>query len=263
MPAKYLIRFDDICASMNWEIWTAIEKLLVEFDVQPLLAIVPDNRDPDLNVGAPRQHFWDDVRRWQRRGWTIGLHGYQHHFVTDHAGIIGLNRRSEFAGLPLAQQEARLQLALAILKREDVRPDVWIAPAHSFDEVTIRALKANGITTISDGLFPLPHVDAHDVFWIPQQLWRFRRMPFGVWTICFHHNAWTVNRIARFRADLERYRTSIASVDEISREYRDRAAGPFDPLFTAAWRAAILARRECRSLRRPQRTESTPDTSTV
>jgi len=24
--------------------------------------------------------------------------------------------------------------------------------------------------------------------WIPQQLWKFRKMPFGIWTGCFHPN---------------------------------------------------------------------------
>src|SRR4051812_37414770 len=99
MSARYLIRFDDLCPTMNWEIWAEIETFLLRNKIRPLLAVVPDNRDAKLVAGPARPDFWSEVRKWQDWNWTIGLHGHTHQFVTDYPGIIGLHRRSEFAGV--------------------------------------------------------------------------------------------------------------------------------------------------------------------
>ena len=96
---QYLVRFDDICPTMNWSVWTQIEAELRQRNIKPILAVVPDNQDAKLRVDSPRSDFWDCVRGWQALGWTIGLHGYQHRYVTQQSGIVGLNARSEFAGL--------------------------------------------------------------------------------------------------------------------------------------------------------------------
>jgi predicted deacetylase len=229
---------------MNWDVWTEIERSLLEFKIQPILAVVPDNRDPHLQVGPARPHFWQEVRRWQSQGWTIGLHGYQHHFVTRSAGIVGLNERSEFAGLSADQQGAKLQLALGIFEREGVTADVWVAPAHSFDAVTVKTLKNHGLRIISDGFFTVPRVDADGVFWIPQQLWRFRRMPFGVWTVCVHHNAWTSANVRQFRTELRHYRALISNVAEVTEVYAGERGRWIDPLVSQIWQHAILVRRK-------------------
>ena len=78
---RYLIRFDDICPTMNWAGWDAIESLLMRHSIRPILAVVPDNRDPKLIVDSPCADFWERVRKWQRAGYAIALHGYQHRYV--------------------------------------------------------------------------------------------------------------------------------------------------------------------------------------
>src|SRR5215469_15652864 len=107
--AQYLIRFDDICPTMNWSVWNEVEQILVSAGVKPILAVVPDNQDPQLSVCEPKALFWDEVRRWQKRGWTIGLHGYQHLPVVQNGGILNLNQWSEFSGLGFHEQLAKLQ----------------------------------------------------------------------------------------------------------------------------------------------------------
>src|SRR5262245_35921357 len=114
---------------MNWRTWQDVEKILVDANIKPLLAVVPSNLDPQLNVGASEARFWDIVRSWQAREWTIGLHGYQHLYVTRDHGLVGLNDRSEFAGLPIKAQAEKLKRAINIFEAEAVRPEVWIAPA--------------------------------------------------------------------------------------------------------------------------------------
>ena len=227
---KYLLRFDDVCPGMNWAVWREVQSVLDSNGVRPLLAIVPDNRDSFLNVAPPRADFWEQARNWQGRGWTMGLHGYRHEYTTTESGIIGRNRYSEFAGLGRAAQLAKIRNATAIFAHQNLTPRVWVAPAHSFDDVTLGVLAECGIRRISDGYSVLPHVDARGLLWIPQQLGRFRSMPAGVWTVCCHINGWTAEDIRQFARDVERYGDRIAGFEEIAAEYAQRRPGLADRL---------------------------------
>jgi len=222
MGAQYLLRFDDICPTLNWSVWNEIEPHLNRLRIHPILAVVADNQDSGLRVGTSCNDFWERVRAWQKSGWTIGLHGYQHRYGTSESGIVGLNTRSEFAGLSLDQQREKIRRAIEIFDREQVRPEVWIAPAHSFDHSTILALKEQGIQYISDGFFLYPHRDTEGMLWVPQQLWRFRRRPFGVWTVCYHPNGWRDRQIKAFVDDIEAYQDSITNFTEITTIYSNR-----------------------------------------
>ena len=234
-----MLRFDDLCPTMNWDIWVRVEEILLEFEVKPILSVIPDNQDELLNVCQPNVGFWDEVRAWQDRGWTIGLHGYQHLYVTRDPGIVRINRFSEFSGLSLEEQSYKVRRAQEIFEREKVKPDVWVAPGHSFDEITVSALRSAGIAYISDGLHPYPHLDSQGTLWIPQQFWRFRWMPLGVWTVCYHINNWNARDIATFRLDLNRFRNKILSFKEVVASYSRRECYWFDELYAKLHLAAL------------------------
>jgi predicted deacetylase len=233
-PSRFLIRFDDVCPTINWATWAEIERSLDEYGVKPIVAIVPDNQDRALRVSPPRADFWGVVRKWQEKGWTVGMHGYQHLYTTAESGMLRLNNRSEFAGLTHAEQHTKLCNALKIFERERIAPDIWVAPAHSFDFTTVRILKQIGLAVISDGLAPFPHRDSDDVIWVPQQLWRFRRVPAGVWTICFHCNQWNKAQLTRFRLELKSYSQMISTLPEILRLYGNRRETIADRVGAAA-----------------------------
>ena len=220
--SRYLLRFDDICPTMNWAMWEAIEARLASLGVRPILAVVPDNRDPKLAVDPPRADFWDQVRRWQGQGWCIALHGYQHHYVNREAGMLGLNPQSEFAGLPREEQEAKLRKGLALFAEQGVRADAWVAPSHSFDRTTVGILADLGLTVISDGLWPRPFTEPGGTTWVPQQLWDFQPRPAGVWTVCNHHNHWTPERLDRFTESLHAYAPFLTDVPTVLAEYAGR-----------------------------------------
>src|SRR5690242_15778795 len=112
--AKYLLRFDDLCPAMDWSIWSEIEEVLVRKGIKPLLAVVPDNQDATLRVAPPIDNFWDRVRSWQARGWTIGLHGFQHQYVAECPGIVTSTTKTEFAGLSAREQGTKLRRAVEI-----------------------------------------------------------------------------------------------------------------------------------------------------
>lgn len=216
MTAKYLLRFDDLCPTMNRKVWSEIESALIEHQVKPILAVVPDNQDPMLKVNSPAKDFWEHVRQWQARGWTIALHGFQHKYSTAPCnGMITRRKKTEFAGVPAAQQEQRLRRGLEIFEREGIQTHVWIAPNNSFDLATANLLPRFGIYIICDGCFRFPFVDQQNLIWVPQQLHCFRPAPPGIWTICFHHNFWTAADIERFKEGLHQFRGHIQALDDI------------------------------------------------
>jgi peptidoglycan/xylan/chitin deacetylase (PgdA/CDA1 family) len=238
MAARYLVRFDDLCPTTNWAVWDQVESLLNAANIRPLVAVVPANCDPLLEAGPADSRFWSRVRGWQQRGWAIGLHGFEHRYVTASAGIVGRNNYSEFAGLSEAEQERKLRRALDIFESNRVHPDAWIAPAHSFDETTVRVLAKLGLGCISDGYALKPYLGSDDMFWVPQQLGRFRAMPAGVWTVCLHINAWTAADIEGFRADVVRFGPATASLVELRRLHARRRQSLADRLFSAAFKIA-------------------------
>lgn len=216
---EYLIRFDDICPTMCWATWNEIERILIANDVRPILAVVPDNRDPELKREPPKSNFWDRVRDWQERGWTIALHGYQHLYVTRSRGLIGLNQYSEFAGLDYGDQYSKLAAGLQILDVERVHPQLWVAPAHTFDSETLKALRALAITDISDGFGLYPHTDSDGTYWIPQQLGRFHFFPTGLWTVCIHIDDPVHADTRMFARHINKFRPFITDVSEVKRRY--------------------------------------------
>ena len=228
---------------MNWAVWAQVEEILLEFEVRPILSVIPDNQDETLKVCEPNKGFWDEVRTWQARGWAIGLHGYQHLYATQDAGIVGINNRSEFSCLSLEEQLYKVERALEIFERERVTPDVWVAPGHSFDGTTVKVLRSAGIRYISDGLFLFPHVDPLGVLWVPQQFWRFRWMPLGVWTVCSHFNKWTARDIAMFRSDVQRFQHAIADFTNIIASYSSRRSNWFDGSYARLHLTALKASR--------------------
>lgn len=211
---RYLIRIDDLCPTIDWAAWQAVEDLFVARGVKPILAVIPDNRDPRLMTGPPNPDFWHRVRAWQARGWTIGLHGYQHIYVNSEPGLLNLSRKSEFAGLSHEEQLRKLRLGLEIFQREGVRADVWVAPSHSFDENTLSALAEVGLRAISDGLAFSPFRDSRGLIWVPQQFARMRALPWGIWTSCVHPVELSGCGLEALKRDLTRFGPRIISLPE-------------------------------------------------
>lgn len=211
---SYLLRFDDLCPTMRWSSWDEVEEVLAETGVKPILAVVPDNQDPRLRHDPPSPAFWDRMRICQARGWTIALHGYQHTYVNGEPGLLRLNRQSEFAGLDYQTQLEKLRKGLAVFAREGLQAEAWVAPSHSFDWATVAALGAVGIRTISDGMGLAPFTDPLGSVWVPQQFASMRRMPFGVWTFCYHLDGFTRSDMATFRTRLRQLLPRMISLQE-------------------------------------------------
>ena len=221
--ARYVIRLDDACPTMRREGWKGIERVLDNYRIRPIVAVVPDNQDRDLMVDVPDPDFWGRVRSWQAKGWSIAMHGHSHRLnETAARQILPIHRKSEFSGLPFFEQAEKLLRAKEIFDAQGVRISAWIAPAHGFDETTLKALRqTTDIEIISDGIAAFPYYD-RDFVWVPQQLWRFRAMPFGLWTICLHPNGMDGAALDAFARNVRDYAESFVNFGDIQMTRRRR-----------------------------------------
>ena len=211
--ARYLLRFDDLCPTMSRSGWDRFEPLLVEYGIRPILAVVPDNRDPELVHDVADFDFWNRMRQWERAGAVIALHGYRHLCQSSGKALLPLHRFTEFAGVNEGTQRLWIEEGLAILRGHGLHPRLFVAPRHGFDKATLRALRGAEIGTISDGLTPRPFV-RNGVTWIPQQLWRPAEQRDGLWTICLHSNSTPNEEVLLLRDFLRAHAPQFISVPE-------------------------------------------------
>ena len=204
MSARYLIRLDDIAPNMHWEHFERLVESFGTYRIRPLLGVIPDNCDPQLlPFPAYDGDFWKQMRKYQSLGWEISQHGYQHLYVSRERGLMGINGLSEFAGLPFDEQLDKLRRGQEILREHGLRFETFMAPSHSFDELTLRALSELGFTTITDGFAPQPYRNAGLTF-IPQLFELPRPLPFGTHTFCLHLNVMNepqIQQVERFIAE--------------------------------------------------------------
>lgn len=156
---KIAVRLDDITPDMDWERFLKFKAILDKYQVKPLIGVVPDNRDENLKgsqKGAPAD-FWTYVKELQKEGWVIAMHGYRHIYSTDKGGVFPLNNFSEFAGLAYEEQEKMLADGKRILAEKGIETDVFMAPAHSYDKNTIKALIKTGFNKMTDGFGDCPY----------------------------------------------------------------------------------------------------------
>lgn len=185
---KYIFRLDDACPSMNHKNWSRILAIFDKYNIKPIIAVIPNNEDPSNIIDHFDNDFWKKVILWHKKGYELALHGYNHRYTTKSSGIIGYNNYSEFAGVPYSIQAQKIKKGYRVFKELDLDVNIWIAPAHSFDNDTIKALRNHtDIQIISDGLSIYPYT-SKKMFWLPQQLWGPQKKEKGVWTICYHPN---------------------------------------------------------------------------
>lgn len=222
--AKYLIRLDDACPTMDIKKWEKFEILLEKYGIKPIIAVIPNNKNEKLKIDPPDPNFWNKVRQWQDKGWCIALHGYDHVFINNsERSLVPLNSYSEFAGVELELQKNKIRHGINILKREKVFPTAWVAPAHSFDKNTLLALKEeSNIRVISDG-FAFTPFKKGEFTWVPQQLWGFCQKRHGIWTGCFHPNTISEENFLDLQKFVAANYECFTSINEVITAKRNRS----------------------------------------
>src|ERR1039458_3015118 len=251
-PAEYLLRCDDLCPTISAERWRRIESLIEEFQLQPILAVIPDNRDPELGIAAPDPAFWRRIHALEVSGAMVGLHGYRHVCASHGLSLVRLARTSEFAGVPAHTQRTWIIEGLRILRTHGLNPRIWVAPRHGFDRNTLEALGAEGIALLSDGFARVPFRRG-GITWIPQQLWGPVDKQRGLWTICIHSNFTHAAQVDELHDFIRQHATQFTSLDRVLAEFPPRRLGPIAKLYEtwALWRAQAYQARRRQKLRPP------------
>jgi len=218
-PAQYLLRFDDLCPTMDHARWQRFVPLIEEFALCPILAVIPDNQDPDLELAAPDPAFWDRLRALESAGATIALHGYRHLCASMGRGLVPLHRASEFAGVNWLIQRRWIHAGMERMAREGLDPKVWVAPRHGFDLNTLCVLRKEGIRIVSDGFARIPFT-REGMIWLPQQLWRPKVQSKGLWCICIHSNTASDSEVEELRTFLRSHAEQFTSVDRVLGEFQ-------------------------------------------
>ena len=187
---KILVRFDDICPTMDFVQFEKALKILHSKNIKPLLGVIPDCIDSDLAIEEAHDEFWLWVKSLQSDGYTIAMHGYRHVLENTGRGVVTRRFDSEFAGLPLEDQIQKIKEGKNILKKHGIETDIFFAPAHSYDENTLIALKKCGFKYMSDGKSSWPYM-WHGIKCLPA---RSAGCPTitrdGMYTAVFHAHEW-------------------------------------------------------------------------
>ena len=159
------LRLDDITPCMDMGKFTQFCDMMDRHGIRPLLGVVPDPKDPSLDYTAgnatdPAQRtedFYRMLKDLQAKGYSIAMHGLTHVYETKEGGLFPLNKQSEFAGRPYEEQADMIRKGREILLSHGIETDVFMAPSHTFDRNTIRALLDNGFTAMTDGFGTRPY----------------------------------------------------------------------------------------------------------
>lgn len=193
---KFIVRFDDICNQMDIDRFLLVKNYLDNKNIKSILGVIPDNRDRNFQNFSVNNDFWDLLAVFKSNGDLIAQHGFQHIYHTKNSGILGINKDSEFAGLSYNEQLTMLKNGKDILVDHNMWQPIFMAPSHSFDLNTIKALKNLGFTTITDGFSLYPYF-YNDMFFLPQLFSSTKSFGIGVYTICLHTNTISDNQIKK------------------------------------------------------------------
>ena len=213
---KIAVRLDDITPDMDWKRFLAVKEILDSLQIKPLIGIVPDNKDENLHICKAAGDFWEYVKNLQDEGWSIALHGFHHIYTTKKGGLFPLNHFSEFAGVSYEKQKQMIEEGTAILKRNGLQTTLFMAPGHSYDKNTLRALLSCGYTGITDGFGKVPYLWEKMTFYpISFKQSKTFKQKNGISTIVLHVNTLTEEEIKRYQQLLTEHKTQMVSYSEM------------------------------------------------
>ncbi|MCM1251751.1 MAG: DUF2334 domain-containing protein [Clostridium sp.] len=212
MSMKIAVRMDDITPDMNWENFLFFRQLFQKAGIAPLLGIVPENRDAKLSCDKAHEDFYEYMRTLQKEGYCIAMHGCYHVYATKCGGLFPLNAYSEFAGVPYEKQKEMLAYGKKKLREQGIETDIFMAPAHSYDKNTLRALRELGFTKMTDGFGKRPYQEYGLTFYpISFRLAGSLKAKSGVTTMVIHANTVTEEDKKRYERIFADYGKNMIS----------------------------------------------------
>ena len=211
--SKIILRFDDITPGMSWSKFIPLKRTLDKLGIKSILGVVPDCRDKSLSIENPRSDFFDLIRGYKESGDTIVQHGTFHKYTSDDSGLLGINKFSEFSGLDFSDQKSIIQKGKEILINEGVWEPYFMAPAHSFDTNTLKALKDLDFLAITDGYGFYPYM-LEGLLLIPQLTSFHLPVNLGVQTMCIHVNGMDSSELESLSKFLSRNKEKFISFED-------------------------------------------------
>ncbi len=209
-----LIRFDDIAPNMNWEMMDKCEKLLNNFNIKPVLGVIPKNEDKELLNYPLRENFWNIVKKWKSNNWSIAMHGYNHVYdkETHKKDFLNHGGKSEFFGHTYEDQLSKLKNGIKIFNDNNIKIDTFFAPNHTYDLNTFNALKEAGIFKVIDGYGLLPYT-SDDIKFIPQLFYKLIFLPYGIQATQIHVNYWNEKDFINFENFINKYHEKVINLE--------------------------------------------------
>lgn len=210
-----LIRIDDIAENMNWQMFDKIESLFDKHHIKPVLGVIPNNEDKELLNYPKRMDFWLKVKNWQKKGWEIAMHGYNHLYdsQTNKKDYFGHGGKSEFYGVTLENQTKKIKNGLKKFAEKEISIRVFFAPNHTYDKNTFIALKNSGIYEVIDGYGIMPYVE-DKINFVPQLFYKLYTLPFGIQSTQLHLNYWSQNDFVNFENFINKNIENIITYDQ-------------------------------------------------
>ncbi len=213
---QYLIRLDDITPYMDRRKFEAVREVLDRYGIKPVIGVVPLCRDKTICADEDACYSEEEFRALTKEladnGWTVAQHGTYHVYETEDSGLLGINDFSEYAGLSYEAQYEKLKAGREELSKQKLGSDLFMAPGHSFDRNTVKALRALGFTAITDGLYKRPYI-RDGVLFVPCTLVAYNRIK-GTDTICLHPNLMDDKDVEALDRFIAEHRDEAIAFDE-------------------------------------------------
>ena len=177
----------------------------------PDILPVGNNIDSIDNNNSRTSTFFSRMRELEAGGYTIAQHGTTHIYDTDSSGLLHINSFSEYAGLEYEVQLEKLQRGRDILVSNGLNPKLFMAPGHTFDSNTLRALRELGFNAVTDGLTAAPYI-REGLLHVPCRLTGYDRVK-GIDTICLHPNMMEDEDFAELESFIGSHKEDFISYD--------------------------------------------------
>lgn len=214
---KTAIRFDDITPEMDFDKFNRVKTILDEAGIRALAGVVPYCKDETLRIEKHREEaeFVEFLSALKSQGWSFALHGYNHLYTTKSKGIFPINEFSEFAGVDYDKQSVMIKQGIAQVSAWGIKPELFMAPGHTFDKNTLKALKDNGIYKLTDGFGDKPYVREGITFYpISKKRSECTSDKTGYSTYVLHTNSMTDKDIEAFKKLIQNNRECFISYSD-------------------------------------------------
>lgn len=214
---KISYRIDDISNYMHNDNFLKIVSLFKKYNIKPLLGVIPNNEDNKLHrFGKVKFNFWKKIKELKNIGWSISMHGGNHVYENSNSGILKYPKKSEFAGLSIENQRKKIKEGKKIMIENKLETDIFMAPSHSFDNITLKVLEEEGFNYVTDGLFLENFkLNGHNIIFIPQVSSKVIPGFLKIQTICLHPNNWTENDFILLENEIIKYKNKIVNFEEL------------------------------------------------